>query len=369
MHSFLLKLLIHAYKKAAIAFILFALFISISCGKRKPPLPPVERVAQRAVIEGFQRGNQVLLQWTMPDRNAADNSVLNIDRVDIYRIAEVVDAPLTLSEEEFAARSTLIATQPIDTTDFSRKQYTYVDTLTLSNQVSRLRYAVRFVNSSGQKAAFSNFLLIEPAFRVALPPENRPPEVTQNAVILRWDAPTANIDRSTPANVIGYNVYRSENDLTVARLLNKTPVTSTEFSDRSFQFEQRYQYFVRTVSLGTGGNPVESADSKTVAVLPKDTFAPTPPSSITIAASPNTISIFFAVNPETDVAGYSVYRSTDANTPKANWQLLNPQLLTANTFQDTAVEPGRTFYYYLTATDRFGNVSAPSEVVSEKVPE
>ena len=42
----------------------------LSCGKRKPPLPPKERVLQNVEITGFQRGNQVILSWKMPARNA-----------------------------------------------------------------------------------------------------------------------------------------------------------------------------------------------------------------------------------------------------------------------------------------------------------
>ena len=40
---------------------------------------------------------------------------------------------------------------------------------------------------------------------------------------------------------------------------------------------------------------------------------------------------------------------------------------TQNTFQDTDVESGKTYYYYLTATDKFNNVSDPSEIVSETI--
>jgi fibronectin type 3 domain-containing protein len=125
---------------------------------------------------------------------------------------------------------------------------------------------------------------------------------------------------------------------------------------------------VRTVSLGANGEPLESASSLELKVLPKDTFAPSAPSAVTIAASPSTISIFFATNTENDVVGYKVYRSVDANLPKADWSLLTPQLLTTNTFQDVNVESGKTYFYYLTAVDRFGNVSAVSDTVSETVP-
>ena len=140
------------------------------------------------------------------------------------------------------------------------------------------------------------------------------------------------------------------------------------FEDEFFEFDKPQFYFVRAVSVGTGGEPIESRESNIVQLLPKDTFAPSAPSAITLAASPTTISIFFVTNPEKDVAGYQIYRSEDQNLDKAKWQLLTPNLLTTNTFQDSKVESGKTYYYYLTATDRAGNVSTASDVVSETVP-
>src|SRR3954471_4000025 len=101
------------FKLVVFLAVLFALFLSLSCGKRKPPLPPIERVAQRVEISGFQRGNKINLTWQMPARNAPDGSVLNIDRVDIYRLAEEINSPSSITEEEFASRSTLISSVPV----------------------------------------------------------------------------------------------------------------------------------------------------------------------------------------------------------------------------------------------------------------
>jgi hypothetical protein len=363
-----LKYIKHKHGKAVLAFILFGLLISAGgCGKRKPPLPPVERIAQRVEISGFQRGNKIQIAWTMAARNASDGSVLNISRADVYRLTEPANSPSSISEEEFASRSTLIATIPISDADFALKQMTYTDTLNFAGQPARIRYAVRFVNATGQKAGFSNFLLIEPTAKVADSPNNLSAVVTQNSIEIRWKVPAQNVDGSAPANVLGFNIYRIDEKNT-QKLLNNTPVTGGEFADKAFEFEKSYTYFVRTVSLGANGEPLESADSIVLNVLPKDTFSPNAPGAVTIAASPNTISIFFATNIENDIAGYKVYRSTDPNLPKPDWSLLTTQLLTTNTFQDTNVESGKTYYYYLTAVDKFGNVSEISEVVSETIP-
>jgi hypothetical protein len=190
----MLNTLKHYCKKATLAFIFLALFITLNCGKRKPPLPPIEKIPQRVEISGSQRGNQIHLVWTMPARNAEKGSILHINRADIYRLTEPLSLPLSLSEEEFSAQSTLIATIPITETDFGRKQFTYTDTLSFAGQPARLRYAIRFVNASGQKAGFSNFLLIEPTSRVAEQPRELKTEVTQESVNLSWLSPETNID-------------------------------------------------------------------------------------------------------------------------------------------------------------------------------
>lgn len=366
--SALSKIIKHILVKAPLAVLALVLLSSLSCGKRKPPQPPQERVSQRSELTGFQRGNQVILSWKMPARNAPDGSVLNINRVDIYRLAEPLSSTQTLSEEEFASRSVIIATQPIADTDFALKTISYRDPLEFAGQAVRLRYAIRFVNASGQKAAFSNFFLLEPAAEIAAEPTSLLAAVSQETITLNWQAPDKNVDGSTPPNIIGYNVYRSATDKEAGKLLNNSPTTAANYADRFFEFEKDYFYFVRTVSVGTGGQPVESTETNIVKVSPKDIFPPSAPASITIAATPTTISIFFPVNPETDVTGYRIYRSTEPDKPIPDWEQLTKDLLPTNTFQDSRVESGKTYYYYVTATDKFGNVSPPSEVVSETVP-
>lgn len=350
---------------ALLAVLPLALLLTPSCGKRKPPLPPVERVLQRVRISGTQIGNEIRVTWQMPARNAPDGSVLNIQRAEIYRLAEPLRASLTLTESEFASRSTLIGSVPITNADFALKRMSFTDKLELAGQPVRLRYAVRFVNDEGQRAAFSNFLLIEPTAGVAEAPKDLSSTVSQDSISLSWQAPTGNVDGSTPANVIGYNIYRTNEKGETRRLNSSGPVNATTFNDELFTFGDTYSYRVRTVSLGTNADQIESTDSNVDTVTPKDTFAPSAPSALTIAASPTEISLFFAANPEDDVAGYRVYRSTDRSKDLSEWTLMTPQLLDITSFQDKNVNPGVTYYYYVKAVDKRGNVSDPSEVVSE----
>jgi len=355
-----------------LALLLPALLLVANCGKRRPPLPPVERVQQRTeLLSGVQRGNQVILSWPALRRNAADESVQSIRRIDVYRLAEKPRAPLALTEEEFATRSTLIGSVTYDEIQRATDVLTYTDTLELAGEPARLRYAVRYVNAAGQRASFSNFLLLEPAARIAQPPTmiSSGKEVGEDAITISWQPPAANIDGSTPVNLLGYNVYRvAEPEIEIGEPINEALLSGTQYQDRNFKFGETYRYVVRSVSLGTEGAQVESLNSNSISVSPRDTFAPSAPASITVAAAPGRLSIFFPANPEADVVGYNLYRSTDPDLPKDKWNKLNSELLTRTTFQDEKVESGKRYYYYLTAVDEAGNVSPPSEVVSETVP-
>lgn len=343
------------------------------CGKRRPPLPPIESVQQRTeLLSGAQRGNQVILSWPAPRRNAPDSSVQSIRRIDVYRLAEKPNAPLPLTEDEFSAKSTLIGSVTYEQIQNAGETLTYIDRLELAGQPTRLRYAINYVNAAGQRAAFSNFLLIEPAARIAQPPSiiATGKENTEEGVVIRWQPPAANIDGSTPLNLLGYNIYRIDESQTDSGQtpINNALLTATEYVDKSARFGETYRYVVRSVSLGTEGAQVESLNSNILAVPRPDTFAPSAPSALSIVAAPGRISIFFAANPEPDVAGYNIYRSIDENLAKERWTKLNNTLLTRTTFQDERVEPGKRYYYYLIAVDQAGNISTASEVVSEVVP-
>jgi hypothetical protein len=352
------------------------LFLSLlACGKRRPPLPPVERIPQRTeLLSGVQRGNQVLLSWPAPLRNATPGNLQRIERIDIYRLAENPASPLPLTEEDYAARATLIGSIEYPDIAKAKETLTFTDNLTFAGAPTRLRYALRYVNSAGQRAAFSNFLLLEPATKIALPPNINEVNESEAAIVIKWQPPVSNIDGSGDLNIVGYNLYRttSNSPNSASEPLNgPNPVTGTVFSDAAFQFGEQYSYVVRAVSVGSNGQPVESLNSNSVLVTPVDRYPPSAPANLSLAVSPNgkVISLFFPANPERDVIGYKVYRSTDANLPKANWLLLTPAILERTTWRDEKVESGRTYYYYVIALDNAGNASQPSQSVSETTPE
>jgi fibronectin type 3 domain-containing protein len=211
--------------------------------------------------------------------------------------------------------------------------------------------------------------MVEPAAKIAEPPANVTKEESETAITLKWDPPRQNIDGSTPVNLLGYNVYRVAASQTEAGQIpiNQALIATPQYQDRNFKFGEKYTYVVRSVSLGTLARPVESLNSNSVEAAPEDKFKPSAPTGLSVAAAPGRLAIFFAANPETDIAGYLIFRSTDSSAPKP-WALLTQTLLTRTTFTDENVDSGKTYYYYVIAVDNAGNRSDPSDVVSETVP-
>ena len=348
--------------------------IFVSCGKRRPPIPPTRSVAGN-YLSAAQRGNAVLLKITIPPQTRG------LKQISVYRLNEALNSQSPLSEDDFASKSTLIGVADALSKSGSNSVY-YNDQLSNTATANRLRYAVRLVFADGRRSALSNFLMIEPIFRIPLPPVLAPLRVSQSRIQLEWQKPAANLDSSQPANVVGYNVYRveempsaqnSERQQQSLQPLNSAPVTEPSFNDSTFRFGNSYRYFIRAVSSSSSGNAagnaqIESQDSNAQAVIPQDTFAPIAPQNLTIAAAPGRLSLFFAANSEPDLAGYLIYRSGDQNIPLAQWQKLTSGPLSTNTFQDTAVESGQKYFYYLRAVDQAGNISEPSEIVSETAP-
>lgn len=347
-----------------LAFAVLTAF-AYGCGKRRPPLPPSNsRQTNQTNFTAVQQGNRIAL--TIPLKNNHSDS--RVQQIDVFRLAESIGSPLFLTEDEFASRSTQVGS--IQLSGVKSDKVSFFDALAPTNQARRLRYAVRFVNSEGQKSSFSNFIFFEPISNAAKSPILAAPVTTQTAINLRWQPPQENIDASAPANIIGYNVYRkSKRGAEEEPLqLNNSPLSQIEFEDKNFRFGDDYEYFVRTVSAGSNGTQIESVNSNSVVVTPRDVFPPAAPDGLTIAAAPGNLSVFFAASAESDVIGYNIFRTTKPELPQSQWEKLNDALISATSFQDTKVESGQKYFYFVAAVDSAGNSSQPSEIVSETVP-
>lgn len=84
-----------------------------------------------------------------------------------------------------------------------------------------------------------------------------PPPSPQHQVDLSWDAPA-----SSPAEIIGYNVYRSPQGNSSFQRVNSSIDTETVYLDSLIQSGSSYSYFVTSVDAAG----VESGPSNTIGV-------------------------------------------------------------------------------------------------------
>ncbi|MGB8226783.1 MAG: CBM35 domain-containing protein [Sedimentisphaerales bacterium] len=91
--------------------------------------------------------------------------------------------------------------------------------------------------------------------------------------------------------------------------------------------------------------------------IPPDITPPAAPTGLWAAGGNGTVSLDWANNNESDLAGYNIYRST---TSGSGWSKLNGSLLSDSNYIDNSVVNGTMYYYVVTATDTSSEESGNS---------
>jgi hypothetical protein len=364
--------------------------------ERKPATPePVTDLA------ASQMGNDVALTFTLPHDSVEKRQLQQSLTVEVYRNFEA--APLPNSPAPAApVKPALLLTIPASEVDryTTQGRVHFVDSLRAEDFGSgggrEAVYIVRTYVSPKKSSANSNpaALTIYPA---ADPIADLKAENTPAGVALSWTPPQKTILGASPP-IAFYRVYRAEADTNAnpgaatasntAAASNTAEPSATEkskfkvpfariaeppsspFTDTQVELAKTYVYTVRTVSQYPGVS-LESSDSNQSAITPKDVFPPSAPQNVVVVlvsaagGVPDHLELSWAINPETDIAGYNVYRS---ESPSARGERANPELLITPAFRDMNVLPSRLYYYTVTAVDRSGNESAASAPASGSLP-
>jgi hypothetical protein len=372
--------MIRAAALLALAFCLLACALLAGCAA------PGEPIARHPVVPvvvtdlgARQYGNALALTFTLPARSMDREALAEHPTIEIYR-AEL--APGAATDKKTAWR--LAYTIPSERVDAYLKgeRIEFHDPLT-ADEFSRaagssMAYKVR-TRAAKTRASEDSNVVIARIYPAPETPRDLHVNVAESALIVNW------AEAAVPpgASSLAYHVYRGviesgqerlPQDVSQAKLKTQLELAgsspSTEFRDLHFEFGTPYVYTVRSVAQ-FGADLVESADSAPVFVTPRDIFPPAAPANLEITIVPATqqapayVELSWAINPEGDLAGYSVYRSDAEDAPGGR---VSTEILPSPTFRDISVLPGRPYYYRVSALDRAGNESPKSSAVQADVP-
>ncbi len=329
------------------------LVIVASCGRKTAPLiPDSPRPEAITDIKIVARDNIAYLSWRVPTKNVEEKEMppAAIESFRVYR-AEMGPGMKKARYKPYAEIS-MANPAPAEVKNglvfWSDKNLKY-------GQV--YAYKIRATSTRGGVSAFSNEIRIVPLLSLA-PPKNLVAAGGDSSVLFTWDAVTTRMDGSRYEGFVGYNVYRGTGQGRYDEAsLNQEPLRTPSYKDTAVVINKTYYYMVRSVD-----SPAppwkESVDSAEVSAVPKKLTPPEKPTGLTVVPGVGRIFLTWNENKERDLDGYRVYRSEKSGRDYAR---LTDKLLNRSTYSDETVKPGVTYYYVITAVDKYGNESPPSK--------
>jgi hypothetical protein len=353
-----------------------AVLILVGCASIGPPLPPsLELPAPPSDLRATRKGDKVTLAWTVPSRTTDRQRVRNLGPT---RICRGLGPTL---KQCGAAVGEMTVPNAQGKSGAEKNSAAYVDTIPpqmeSEHPLDFATYAIEVLNAGGRGAGLSNQVRVSLAPTLP-PPQNFTVEVTAQGVGLRW------AENSLPASEPGlhyrYRVYRRSEGSQREILVGELPLAANSdmrLTDANIEWEQTYQYRANVTTIvpvqeQSGQEKtevhVEGDDTPEVKVFAHDIFPPAVPGGLQAVYSgpgqPPFIDLIWAPVADMDFAGYNVYRH-ERDTPPVK---INAELIKTPAYRDADVQPGKTYFYSVSAVDMRGNESAHSEEASENVP-
>lgn len=339
----------------AACLLIFLLSLISSCGHKGQLQEPVPRRPQAVRdLRIIQRGAMLIFTWSGP-WSYLSGEPLEISGVEI-RVLELKgeESSEKRSPTFFLKYSRRLSELGIGRLEAGRNRARLNLDL---NKAARRKFifGLQVKGKKGDWSEISNLVEIQPEVLPAAPSGLRA-EVSEERILLSWEAPASNLDGRPLTEKIYYNLYRVEDG--DFRLLNSLPLEETAFADRDFSFGRTYRYLVRAAVVREG-EVREGADPDILEVRAEDVFPPGAPEDIRSVSGEEGVALSWLPNPEKDLAGYRVYRWQGG---EAGPVLLTPDLLTAPVFLDRSVAKQALYVYSIRAVDKSGNESPPAKI-------
>lgn len=313
----------------------FSLFLSISCGIKGPPLQPVPKLLPQVEnVKIYQKGKNLLVSISFPE-SYSDKTPLKIKKFRIhynfYPLKKRVDLKKFLKE----SISEEINSPEDKNLIFKREIKSY-------SQDFKILFF--YWDSAGKKSPPSKlfeFEVKEPPPR----PENFNADVKEDGIHLRWKR----------EKNIGFFVYFSTGKDFIR--VNQEPLDKDEFIFKDFSWDLEYYFRVSSVSEKF----YESEDSEEISITPVDRFPPPAPKNLIAIPEEGFILLKWERVEVEDLEKYNVYRKEDGKE-----EFLKLEGVKDTTFEDRKGEKGKVYKYFVTAVDKKGNESNPSNLVEER---
>jgi len=371
------------------AFPVFLVLISVAlfasgCGVPGEPVPPSPPIPQTVTdLAATQLGDGVLLTFTLPSKSTRNEKLTMTPTLEILRGSVRPDGLPDLKSLRVvdtvpgSVLGNYIQTGQVQFLE----RYAPEEAHGRPGQTSI--FSVRTRVSEKKASANSNVVVVS-LFPVPAEIDTLQAKGTEKSIDLTWTAPTQTSAGDPLSGGVSFFIYRgeldpaseaaAEKDLHAAAwkapLLQIGTSTSPQYQDTGFDWGKTYVYTVRS-AMSVNGTLLQSGDSRPVILTPKDIFPPAAPEDLVFAVLPgdkagaSVVDLSWAINLETDLAGYRVYRSELENE---KGQLLTPKVLPSPAYRDSAVISRGHYWYRVTAVDQAGNESAPSAALFVEIP-
>jgi hypothetical protein len=160
----------------------------------------------------------------------------------------------------------------------------------------------------------------------------------------------------------GFFVYRRVGGAAYDAPLTGEPLERRALTDTLVPVGVKACYVVRAVA---STQPlVESAPSNEACVEVRDVTPPAPPAGLAVLPREGGLEILWSPSAESDLAGYRVYRAGPGGEPKRVAEVAAGR----SSWLDESAQQGVDYRYTVTAFDKAGNESEPTEPVEATLP-